>query len=87
MICFFLTLSGLNGEKVFLTYRNIFVWGGCLGKVKFLSSVHEANAPEHSKMDKVKLGMLLPHEVASAFYHFRSGDLFFGLLTGTPDVT
>ena len=59
----------------------------CLGTVEFLSGMHEANAPEHSKMDKIKLGMFLPHEVASAFYHFRSGDLFFGLLTGTPDVT
>ena len=52
----------------------------------FLSGVHEANAFEHSELDRIRLGMF-PHEVVSAFYHFRSGDLFFGILTGTPKAT
>lgn len=44
----------------------------------------KAGARPHSKMQQVRLGIFLPHEVASAFYHFRSGDLFYSMLTGTP---
>lgn len=45
----------------------------------------KANPPEHSRMNTIKLGMLLPHEVASSLYHFRSGELFYSLLAGTPE--
>lgn len=36
-------------------------------------------------MTSIRLGAFLPHELAAAFYNFRSGDLFYSLLTGTPD--
>lgn len=45
----------------------------------------EANARVDSRMDTVRLGIILPHELAASFYHFRSGDLFYSLLTGTPE--
>lgn len=35
-------------------------------------------------MRTVKMGLILPHEVLSAFYHFRNGDLFYAIMTGTP---
>ena len=61
--------------------------GGAVGlKRSNFPRVSEANMLEHSKLKTIKLGIFLPHEIASAFYHFRSGDLFFSLLTGTPDV-
>lgn len=36
-------------------------------------------------MKTVKLGILLPHEIFSALYHFGSGDLFHALALGTPE--
>lgn len=48
--------------------------------------VAEANMRAHSRMQQVRLGVFLPHEVVSSFYHFRSGDLFYSMLTGTPSV-
>ena len=35
-------------------------------------------------MTEITLGVFLPHEVVASFYNFRSGDLFYGMLTGTP---
>ena len=63
-----------------------FFLGGVGLKRSNFPRVSEANMLEHSKLKTIKLGIFLPHEIASAFYHFRSGDLFFSLLTGTPDV-
>ena len=47
----------------------------------------EANGGEASRMDSIQLGIFLPHEIVSSFYHFRQGDLFYSLLTGTPAVS
>ena len=49
-------------------------------------TLSEANAPVHSRMDRVRLGVFFPHEIAAAFYNFRSGDLFYSMLTGTPEA-
>lgn len=55
--------------------------------MRFEVGVCEARAEEHSRMTFVKLGLLLPHEIFSSFYHYRSGDLFFSMMTGTVDET
>lgn len=47
----------------------------------------KANATAHSRMDHVRLGIFFPHEVAASFYNFKAGDLFYNMLTGTPEAT
>ena len=37
-------------------------------------------------MEHVRLGVFFPHEIAASFYHFRAGDLFYNMLTGTPEA-
>lgn len=66
-------------------------WPNCSFQCALLSFTSEGQFPQseakarmHSKMKHVRLGVFLPHEIASAFYTFRSGDLFYSLLTGTP---
>lgn len=46
----------------------------------------QANAPVTAKQKTVRVGLLLPHEIFSAFYHFNNGELFYSLLTGPPDA-
>ena len=46
----------------------------------------KANAAAHSQMHSVRLGVFFPHEVAASFYNFKAGDLFYNMLTGTPEV-
>lgn len=46
--------------------------------------IAEAKADELTSMTTVKLGILLPHEVFSQFYHQKNGVLFYSLLTGSP---
>lgn len=41
-------------------------------------------AMPHTAMQFIKLGVFFPHEIFSYLYHFREGELFYGLLTGTP---
>lgn len=85
-IGFFEQLFGLLFEQTMIAL----IW---FSSVKFfvyvlsqLGMMHaKANPPEHSRMNTIKLGMLLPHEVASSLYHFRSGELFYSLLAGTPE--
>ena len=36
-------------------------------------------------MKTVKIGILLPHEIFAHFYHYQNGDLFYAIMTGTPD--
>ena len=37
-------------------------------------------------MEHVRLGIFFPHEIAASFYHFRAGDLFYNMFTGTPEA-
>ena len=39
---------------------------------------------DYSTLGKIRLEVFFPHEIVSAFYHFKVGDLFYGMLTGTP---
>lgn len=80
----FESAAGWASERVFSSWVAEQEWRQCLPPI-FEISVERANMLEHSKLKTIKLGIFLPHEIASAFYHFRSGDLFFSLLTGTPD--
>ena len=50
------------------------------------ATLDKAGARLDSRMDTVRLGVFFPHEIVAAFYNFRSGDLFYSMLTGTPAV-
>lgn len=47
----------------------------------------KANPRADTRLTHVRLGIFFPHEIAASFYNFRSGDLFYSLLTGTPEDT
>lgn len=59
-------------------------------ELKVFLTIHpppKERVTEHSRMESVKLGLLLPHEIFSALYHYESGVLFHSLMTGTPSET
>lgn len=76
------------------------LFSGCLGRFSFpVKEIHsldghtqscldvghsEAKATEFDRMKTVDVGILYPHEVFAALYHFEGGVLFNSLMTGAP---
>ena len=46
---------------------------------------HQDPLPPGAKQDTVKIGILLPHEVFASLWEYGNHELFYALLTGTPD--
>lgn len=83
---------GFDGVHVPINLKSGFVISyfipfNCFSSEEFDVVWSEANATVDSRMDSVKLGIFLPHEIVASFYDFRSGDLFYSMLTGTPAVS